>query len=441
MPQKNDIYTVEITDINNFGYGVARIDGIVTFATGAVTGDIAKVRIIKTTKNYLVAKVEELITPSSVRSESPCPVSGKCGGCIYSGITYEHELILKKKYVINAFKKAGVEISVDDVVSSGETSGYRNKLQYPVSRDFSLGYYAGKTHKIIPYDKCPLQSDVMNRLAHAAADLLREFGADAYDEETKQGLVRHIYVRHAETTGELMLTLVINGEDIPRREDFIARIRKRFPTITGILLNINRKDTNVILGERYILMFGRDYICDEMCGLTFRVTPQSFYQINRRTAEMIYRDAAEKAELHEGEHLVDLFCGTGTIGLCIIKNVPNAKLTGIEIVSSAIECAKQNAELNHIENAQFICGDANAPELASADIVVLDPPRKGCDSDLIEKICRLSPKRIVYISCDANTLARDVKLFIGHGYCPGNVTPYDMFPRTGHIENIVLLKR
>ena len=218
-------------------------------------------------------------------------------------------------------------------------------------------------------------------------------------------------------------------------------LKEQHPEISTVVLNYNPRSTSVVLGNEETVLYGKGFIVDELCSKRFKISSKSFYQINRRTAEMIYRDAAEKAELHEGEHLVDLFCGTGTIGLCIIKNVPNAKLTGIEIVSSAIECAKQNAELNHIENAQFICGDANAPELASADIVVLDPPRKGCDSDLIEKICRLSPKRIVYISCDANTLARDVKLFIGHGYCPGNVTPYDMFPRTGHIENIVLLKR
>lgn len=441
MPHKNEIRTVEITDISNLGYGVARIDGIVTFIANAVTGDIAKVKIIKIAGSYLVAKVEEFLTLSPFRSQEACPVAGRCGGCIYSAITYEYERMLKRHYVLNAFKKAGVDVAVDEVVSSGVISGYRNKLQYPVAADFTLGYYAGKTHQIVSYPACTLQSDGMNRLAHAAAGLLREFGASAYQEENKTGLVRHIYVRYAETTDEYMLTLVINGDDIPRRDDFIARIGKRFPTLVGVLLNINRKDTNVILGDQYVLIYGRDYIYDQICGLTFKITPQAFYQVNRKTAEMLYHDAARKASLQDGERLVDLFCGTGTIGLSMIQHVPSAQLIGIEIVPSAIECARENARMNSIDHAEFVCGDANTPELDSADVVVLDPPRKGCDAVLIEKLCGIMPKRIVYISCNADTLARDVKRFVDGGYTAGNITPYDMFPRTGHVECVVLLTR
>jgi 23S rRNA (uracil1939-C5)-methyltransferase len=449
--KKGDLIELEITDINNLGCGVGRAGGKVVFVKGAVSGDTVSAAVIKDTGSFSVARLEEIILASPHRITSdPCTAPLSCGGCVYRHVTYEHEKDIKRSFVKSAFVKAGLpDVCVLPLVSTDRVTGYRNKAQYPVANakiGMRSGFFAPKTHNIIPVDSCAIQNAEFASITRAVCELCDKYGIRAYDENTGAGLLRHIYLRIAEATGEIMLCLVVNGDALPHEEEIARELAVKFPKIVGILLNKNDKNTNVVLGEKYRTLCGKDYIEDVLCGLRFKITPQSFYQVNREGAELLYGIAAEQAALDGTQSVADLYCGTGTIGLSVANKA--RKLVGIEIVGSAVECAKQNAKYNGIDNAEFYCADAgNAKNILDAmggerpDVVIIDPPRKGSTKELVECLASLDVPRIVYVSCDPTTLARDCAWFKDAGYIIGEVQPVDMFPRTGHVESVVCLTR
>lgn len=437
--KKNEIYTVEITDLNNLGNGVCRIDGKAVFVPHAVDGDLLRVKIIKDTKDYAVARIEEILTPSPYRQESGCAVSKRCGGCVYRQITYAHEVELKRNYVRSAFRKAGVTVEVAPTLSGAE-SGYRNKVQYPVGEGMTVGFYAPRSHEIIPCGDCALQKPIFTPIIATLQALLRKAGVKPYREEDGSGLVRHLFLR-ASASGEVMVTLVTTSKAFPKAKEIAEQLRSIHPEVVSVVRNYNDVRSNVILGDRCEIISGADVLTDTLCGLTFNLSPMSFYQVNHDMAEVLYKKAAELAELRAGDRIADLFCGAGTIGLSVAAMYPDIKLVGVEIIPEAVGNAKENAKLNNIENATFVCGDANAAELAGADVIFVDPPRKGCEESLVKEIAAIAPRRVVYISCNPDTLARDVARFIEAGYVPGVVYPVDLFPRTGHCEAVVSLTR
>lgn len=449
--RKDEIIELDVTDLNNLGCGVGRHEGMVVFVKGAVSGDRVRAKIIKVNKSFSIARLEKIIFPSPVRLESdPCTAPMACGGCVYRNITYGEELRLKREYVKNAFRKVGLpSVSVLPVLSVGKVQGYRNKGQYPVTetkKGLTAGFFAQKTHNIIPADGCAIQSPAFAPIVDLVCRFGTEKGWSAYDEESGKGLLRHIYLRIGEKTGQIMLCLVINGDSLPNSREFCETVARELPGVASLMLNINKKSTNVVLGDRFITLLGRPYIEDELCGLTFKISPDSFYQVNRDGAELLYGAARERAGLCGGEVLMDLYCGTGTIGLSMARNAK--KLCGVEIVSAAVDCARENAKRNGIVNAEFFCADAgNKDVILSAaggvrpDVVIIDPPRKGSTRALAETLSQLCVPRIVYVSCDPDTLARDCVWFSELGYDIGEVLPVDMFPRTGHVESVVCLTR
>ncbi len=456
MLQKNQTYTVDIIDLNNLGFGVAKIDGISVFVADTVPGDRAEIKLIKTAKTYGVGLLQSLLTPSPMRCAEAdvCPVSKKCGGCVYRRVSYEDELRLKRQYVIYAMKKAGAgHVTVNEVLSTRKTDGYRNKAQYPVGTEIGadgkphtvIGFYAPKTHKIIPADNCALQPPVFSEIVRFVADFCDRYAISAYHEETGTGLLRHLYLRNGAATGEILVCLVINGKHFPHADDFCRTLTARFPAVKSIQTNENTKNTNVILGEHCHVLWGEDAIEDILCGRRFRISPLAFYQVNRDAAELLYNTARDLLDLQKGETLFDLYCGIGTIGMSIADN--DTPLIGIEIIPEAIENAKENARCNGMTNARFLCGDASDIAMilsdtgAAADAVIVDPPRKGLTPEVIDYLGSLAPKRIVYISCDADTLARDIVRFEAVGYHTDTVQPVDLFSRTGHVENVTLLQR
>lgn len=448
---KDQIIELEITDLNNLGNGVGRLGGQVVFVRGAVSGDRVRARVIKVNKSFAVAKLLDIIEPSGDRiDESFCEAPLSCGGCVYRHITYERELELKRGYVKAVFSKAGLaDVNVLPVLSTGRVRGYRNKGQYPVAKGKNgiyAGFYAAKTHNITPAEDCAIQNPMFGAILRFVCEFADRNGWSVYDEESGQGLLRHIYLRVGERTGQIMLCLVINGNKLPNERGLVSEMAKCFPNVVSVMINENKESTNVVLGDKYRRLSGKDGIEDELCGLRFFISPDSFYQINRDGAELLYTKAAELAALKGDEILMDLYCGTGTIGISMASRV--RRLCGIEIVESAVECARGNAERNGIANASFVCADAGNRDVileaaggVRPDVVVIDPPRKGSTKELVECLASLEVPRVVYVSCDPDTLARDCVWFGECGYLIGDVHPVDMFPRTGHVETVVLLSR
>lgn len=453
--KKNEIYRVKIEDLNNLGFGVGRIDGQVIFVGGAVDGDETDVRVILVNKTYAVGRIEKLVTPSPYRQAPLCPVRG-CGGCAYQNITYEHELSRKENYVRHAFIKAGLpEAQILPVRATGETAYYRNKAQYAVGRDkdgrATAGFFAPKTHKLIPAAECPLQGKEFPPIVNTVLTFFNENDLPAYEEETHTGLLRHIYCRK-NTRGQVLLTLVCNADRIPGEEKLISLLQTRHPEIIGVYLNENREKTNVICSDIYRLLYGEKTLTDTLCGVPLSLSPAAFYQVNHAAAEALYAQAARLAGFTGDESLLDLYCGVGSIGLSMAKQV--RELVGIEIVPEAVACAKENAAALGVTNARFFCADAADTRAVCAaverelgkdyrpDVVVLDPPRKGCDESLLSYLADfLAPRKIVYVSCGPDTLARDAKYLTDRGYTMSAVTPFDLFPRTGHVETVVLMSR
>ena len=443
--RKNDIRQAHITGYSEEGLGVARIGGQVVFVHGGVRGEVCSVRILKVLKNVAFARVEAVLEPSPFRQAPDCPHYPACGGCDFRHLTYEEELSAKRQRVEDALRRiGGAEITVTEILPSPQVAGYRNKSQFPVSPQGQAGFYRSRSHQVIPAADCPLQSPQAGAVARAVEDYLRESGVPAYDETRHAGLLRHIYVR-TNAAGQALACLVVNGESLPQEVELVRRIRTACPETVGIVLNTNTRDTNVVLGDTYRTLWGEDALEDTLCGLTFRLSIPAFYQVNRAQAERLYGKAAELAGLTGRETVLDLYCGAGTITLCLAKHA--RRVIGGEIVPEAIDNARENARRNGVANAEFFCGDAGeiAAHLASEDlrpdVAVVDPPRKGLGEKVIAAVAGMAPERVVYVSCDPATLARDVKRFSALGYAAARAVAVDMFPRTRHVETVVLLSQ
>lgn len=444
MIQKNEEFEVEILDMGFEGEGIAKIDGYTVFIKGALKGEKVKIKILKANKDYGFAKLLEVIKPSEIRVEPECEVFSRCGGCNLQHMDYDAQMQLKTNLVKNTLKKSlGYEPSVEPTIGMIRPYNYRNKAQYPVV-DGKIGFYAGRTHALIENEKCCIQNETIDNLAKDAFAITQKYNVSTYNEKTGEGLLRHIVTRIGVNTDEIMLTLVTNGEKMPHTEEIVNEITAKYPDLKSIIQNINKENGNVILGRECKTLFGQDYIEDELEGYRFKISPLSFYQVNPQQTAVLYNTAKEFAELTGEENVFDLYCGIGTISIFVADQAKN--VFSVEIVPQAIENAKENAKLNRVENVEFICGSAEEiipekyQEGKSADVVFVDPPRKGCDMKLLETLKEMKAKKIVYISCNPATLARDLKYLTDNGYEIKKVQPVDMFPQTCHVENVVLLE-
>ena len=452
--KKNQTVTVEINDITDLGFGVGRVDGVVCFVSDTVPGDVCEVKIIKVNSTYLVGRAERYIKSSPRRVTDRC-TERACKSCAYKNISYSDESALKEEGVRRLFSTRELSgISISPITVSPCATRYRNKAQYPITLidgEYRVGFFAPKSHRVTPVSDCPLTPTVFSEITSELCSFFKDNSIAVYDEKSGEGLLRHVYLRRGEVSGEVLVTVVINGEGLKNENELVKRITERFPEVVGILLNQNIENTNVVLGDTYRTLFGRDHIYDTLAGVRLKITAPSFYQVNHSSTELLYAKAKELAKPTKCDTLLDLFCGAGSIGLSMADSV--GELIGIEIVDSAVECAKENAAKCGIENAHFFTGDAteterllmNAEEKLgrkiSPDIVILDPPRAGCDERLVRFVSSLNPKRVVYISCNPKTLARDVLIFRDCGYDTDVVYPFDLFPMTGHVESVVCLTR
>ena len=455
MLKKNELILLEIYDITNLGYGVGKHEGQVVFVNDAVPGDVVSAKIIKITSSYAVAKLEKLITLSEKRCNGRC-TSRLCHACPYKNLSYEYELALKTASVEAAFSKAGLtDVKILPTKASPNATQYRNKAQYPIAKDkngnYVIGFYAPKTHRVTPAIDCPLAKKGFSDILYSLKSVFEKTNISVYDEESRKGLLRHVYLRANDDFSEVLLCLVINGNTLRHEEIFKKELQEKHPEIKGFLINTNTENTNVILGDEYTLIYGDNYITDTLLGIKLEISAPSFYQVNHASCELIYTMARELASLEKSDTLLDLYCGLGSIGLTMAKEC--RELIGIEIVPDAVMRAKRNAELNGIKNASFYASDAKDAEkiLEAAerergekiipDVVILDPPRAGSDKALNEFIASLNPRKIVYVSCNPQTLARDVLQFKSLGYTTDTVAPVDMFPLTGHVESVVCLTK
>lgn len=446
MPvQKNQEIELQVEAVTNLGTGVGHYDGMAVFVSGGVPGDVLLVHIIKAKKTYAVGKIQRILTPSKDRIDSDCPLFPACGGCALRTLSYEKELAEKKQQVEDAFSHlGGIDMPCEEILSA-EPLRYRNKAQYPVSMEngvVKIGFYAPHSHRVMDCADCLLQPTEFKTIIDIFRAYIIENNVSVYDSMTGTGLVRHIYLRKAFATGEIMVCVVLNGSTLPQSEVLIDTLLKAVSTIQTVLVNINKEKTNVILGKETEVLYGDGFIEDVLCGVKVRLSALSFYQVNRAMAEKLYLKAAEFAGLTGNETLLDLYCGTGTIGLSMAKDAK--RVIGVEIIPEAIQDAKKNAEQNGIENAEFYCGDAKfalkrlEEDAISPDVVLLDPPRKGCDAAVLETVAQMAPKKIVYISCDPATQARDAKRLWDLGYKVERLCAADLFPRTAHVENVAL---
>jgi 23S rRNA (uracil1939-C5)-methyltransferase len=449
MIKKNDLFEAEITAMTAEGSGICRADGMAVFVPGTAVGDRCVVRVVKVLKKYAFGRLEELLTPSPDRTTPDCPIAGPCGGCVYRHITYEAELKIKTQRVRDALERIGgfEKIPMEPILGAPSRTRYRNKCQLPIglskNGEMQMGFYAVNSHRIIDTHTCLLQPEVFDRAAEAFRAWQKLSGESIYDEAAHSGVLRHLYMRCGEKSGEVLVCIVANGAKLHGEDLLVKMLREAVPEITGIVLNINRERTNVVLGRELRTLWGKPTIRDTLCRLEFEISPHAFYQVNRTQAEALYNKAAEYAGLTGAETLLDLYCGTGTIGLSMASRAK--KLIGAEIIPSAVENARKNAAHNHVTNAEFLCGDAkDAARILyergeRPDVIVIDPPRKGCDAAVISTIAAMRPTRVVYVSCDPATLARDLKQFTAEDYNIEAVTPVDMFPGTAHVETVVLL--
>ena len=455
MPlQKNQILILRIERLSSDGSGVAHsADGEAVFVPGTAPGDEARVRIVKDCGRYAFGILDELLTPSPDRIPVDCPVAGPCGGCSLRHLDYAAELRAKQESVLDAFRRiGGLEVPVLDILPSPDVDRYRNKVQFPVGIDKNgvpcIGFYAGRTHRIVPCPDCKLQPSVLNEIGNALCAFFAQQGIRPYDEQSGKGLVRHIFLRRGAHSGQIMVCLVCTRAKLPHAEQLCTALRGQFPAISTILLNVNAKNTNVILGSENHILYGPGYIEDTLCGVPVRLGPLSFYQVNTLAAERLYGVAAQYAQLTPDDTLLDLYCGMGTIGLSMAEQC--RELIGVEIVPEAIESAKANAARmgeTVAAKSRFFCADAGqaATQLAAEglhpDIVMLDPPRKGCDEATLSAVVRMAPRRVVYVSCNPATAARDAAWLEQNGYHAEKVQPVDLFPRTKHCECVIALSK
>ena len=455
MPlQKNQLLTLRIERLSSDGSGVAHsADGEAVFVPNTAPGDEARIKIVKDCGRYAFGILDQLLTPSPDRVEVDCPAAGPCGGCSLRHLSYEAELQAKHENVTDAFRRiGGLDVPVLPTVPSPEVDRYRNKVQFPVGRDKNgqpcIGFYAGRTHRIVPCPDCKLQPGVLNEIGNALCAFFAAHGIQPYDEESGKGLVRHIFLRRGAHSGQIMVCLVCTRAKLPHSEELVAQLREQFPAIATILLNVNAKNTNVILGSETHTLYGPGYLEDTLCGVPVQLGPLSFYQVNTLAAEQLYGIAAQYAQLTPDDLLLDLYCGMGTIGLSMVDHC--RELVGVEIVPEAIESAKANAARMGdaiAAKSRFFCADAGAAATRLAaeglrpDVIVLDPPRKGCDEATLSAVVKMNPQRVVYVSCNPATAARDAKWLEAQGYRTEKVQPVDLFPRTRHCEAVLLLTK
>ena len=443
---KNQIYETEIIDYTSEGQGVAKIEGCAVFIPNAVAGEKVRIRIEKAQKTWAAGKIVEILEKSPHRIARECPISASCGGCDFWQMDYEEETRLKAERVRQCLNRIGGENLIDMPILSAPTCyAYRNKAQYPVSQKKGrayAGFFRAGTHEVVENQRCLILPEESDQVKDAVIDYVNQFRVPVYDEVTHAGLLRHIYVRRGAVSGQILVCLAINGRKMPKSEMLIQRLEK-ISGFTTLVLSVNTKKGNAVLGDEFITLYGPGYIEDTLCGLNFRLSPRSFYQVNHTQAQRLYEAAISQAEITKDDTVLDLYCGVGTITLAMASAA--GKVIGVEVIPQAVEDAKDNAKRNGIENAEFFCGDAGQAALAleeqgiRADVVVVDPPRKGLNGDTIEALARFAPRRIVYVSCDPATLARDVALLKARGYRLKNAMACDLFPRCSHIESIVTM--
>lgn len=438
--KKNDIIELEITDISSEGSGIGKHGGQAVFAPLTAVGDKIRAHILKVKKNYAFAKVEEIIIPSKHRINVDCGAFSRCGGCVFRHINYQSEYELKQNRVMQTMKRIGkVDSEPQPIIYAQQPDRYRNKALYPIAEGGELGFYSHHSHRVIPCGDCLLHPDVFYKAGSIFTNFVKKYNVSVYCEEHNSGLLRHFYMRYGKQTGEIMVGIVINGNDLPHKIELAENLKSALgENLKSVILNINTKKTNVVLGDKNICVYGREYIYDVLCGVKVRISPHSFYQVNHDMAEKLYQKVAEYAEPQD-KNILDLYCGAGTIGLSMAQEAKS--IIGVEIVEAAVKDAETNARENGVENARFICGDAARAaeqlkqENISADVVILDPPRKGCEEALLHTVTKdFAPERIVYVSCDVATLARDTAILENMGYKLQEYTPVDLFPRTAHCE-------
>ena len=448
MLNKNQIYETVVTDYTAEGQGVAHVEGCAVFLPNAVAGEKCRIRIEKVGKTWAAGKIVEILERSPHRINRACPVAKLCGGCDFHHMDYAEETRLKAERVRQALNRIGGEnLTEMPILAAPTCEGYRNKAQYPVAckkNKAYAGFFKAGTHEVVENSRCLILPPETDRVKDAVIDYVNQFRVTVYDEATHKGLLRHIYVRRGAVSGQILVCLVVNGRKLPRIEELVKRLQK-IPGFTTLVLSVNTKKGNAVLGDKFITLHAPGYIEDTLCGLTFRLSPRSFYQVNHHQAQRLYEAAIAQAEITKEDLVLDLYCGVGTITLAMASAA--GRVIGVEVIPQAVEDAKDNARRNGIENAEFFCGDAGqaALELEKQgiipDVVVVDPPRKGLNADTIEALHRMAPRRIVYVSCDPATLARDVALLKERGYTLKNAMAADLFPRCSHVESVVTLSK
>ena len=443
--EKNRIYRAHIVGYSSEGLGIARIDGQVVFVHGAVRGETCDVLVMKVLKNAAFGKIAALVEPSPARRQPDCPYYGRCGGCDFRHMSYEEELWAKRARVQDALTRiGGAEVTVEEILGAEQPLHYRNKSIYPISPAGEVGFYRARSHQVVNVEHCLIQKPEADALAQAVRDYIARFQVEPYNEATGRGLLRHLYVRTS-CRGESLACLLINGSRLPHEQEVVDMLRAAAPGVCGVVLGENTRRGNAILGDRYRTLWGRDYLTDTLCGLELRLSVPSFYQVNHDQAQRLYEKALEYAGLTGRELAVDLYCGAGTITQVLARRARH--VIGGEIVPEAIRDAEDSARRNGVENVEFLCGDASrlAAELRQRglrpDVICVDPPRKGLAPDVVEAAASMTPGRIVYVSCDPATLARDVARFAPLGYRPVRACAVDLFPGTAHVETVCLLSK
>ena len=444
---KGQVLEVEIVGYTSEGQGVARVEGLAVFVAGAIRGERVKIRIAHLGHTAAYGDILEILCPSEHRIQPACPYTDACGGCVFHHMTYEEELRAKAQRVTDALNRlGGVDTDLVPITGAQSVCGYRNKAQYPVATvrgRAEAGFFQNRTHRVVPVRQCLIQGKQADAARQTVVDWMNKYKILAYDEKTGKGLVRHIYVRTGAVTGQVMVCLVVNGDGIPKEKELVENLLKAVENLTTVCLSIHKKPGNAVLGDKFLSLYGAGYLEDVLCGLRFRLSPRSFYQVNHDQAERLYEKAIAFAGLTGRETVLDLYCGTGTITLAMSRKA--GRVIGVEIVDAAIRDAKENAAANNIENADFFCADAAmaakrlAEEGTRPDIIVVDPPRKGLEESVIDSIVSMSPEKVVYVSCDPATLARDLKRFALRGYETVKAEALDMFPRCHHVESVCLL--
>jgi len=464
--QKNDIFEINITVITEDGDGIGRIpgDGRVVFCKGALPGEKIEAQIIKVTKDYAVAKVNEIIEKSPDRITPDCSYTGKCGGCSFRHCSYEAHLKTKQQYVRDCIERIGgfsenSKIEFLPIIGMENPYNYRNKAIFPFSTDrdgnIISGFYRKNSHSVIEIDNCKIENPMASQIRLAVTEFATTYNLTAYNEETGKGLIRNLMVRTSRSQSEAMAVLAINGNTLPHTNEFISFLTEKCPFVSSVFVNINKTSGNKVSGDKYIHLYGKEKLRDAILDTWFDISPMSFYQVNPEQTDRLYSVVKDFANLRGNENILDIYCGIGTIGLCLANNAqksgnPIKSLTGIEYIRQAVVDAEHNATLNDITNAKFYDGDAGKvlSDLSEKgaladkyDLVILDPPRKGCDKKLLDTAISVNPEKIVYVSCNAATLARDLKYLREIGYEPNKVQPVDMFPFAGHVESVVCLEK